>query len=211
MNRAGAFLQQAARLGRRIDEAPVGPAPIVPVDSLPANARDDTIAVLLEQVRNLVGYEEQRANQLASRGTGLVGFASVATAVLAVAAANTKRPVIVDSFIGLAALSLTLCVAMVVFGIFATRPVSNHGLRQIRLYAKPAYWMLSPGRVQVQMLDSLVRRLDTLRRANRARATWLNRAAMALMVAVSCAALAAGSSLSGQAVQTTPIPKEDHP
>lgn len=184
-------LKRVVALVRPIPERPVGAAPDIPADSLAPDANEDTIRVLLEHVRILVAFDESRATQLVARGTGLVGFASVAVAVLTVGGVNQRLTSVSQILIALATGLLICCVGAVVLGIFATRPMRHHGMRQIRLYREKEYWILTPGRVQVQMLDALIGRLDTLRAANRLRASWLNRAALALVFAVVCAGLAA--------------------
>lgn len=206
MRKLAAAVYRAIVLSRAIPEQPVGPAPAVPTDRLNADADADTIRVLLDHVRILVAYDEQRANQLVARGTGLIGFASIGVAVLTVGSKSQNFAIASRIFIALAIVLLIFCVGSIVLGIFATRPVRHQSIRQIRLYANKEYWTLPPGRVQVQMLDSLVRRLDTLRESNRVRASWLNRAALALVLAVTSAGLAStiGTIFASQTVTSTP-------
>lgn len=207
MGRLTGALKRVAGLARAIPERPVGAVPDVPTDNLAPSANEDTIRALLEHIRILVAFDENRATQLVARGTGLIGFASIAVAVLTVGGANQRLTSTSRILIALAVGLLIFCVGAVVLGIFATREMRHHGMRQIRLYRNSDYWTLTPGRVQVQMLDALVGRLDTLRAANRLRASWLNRAALALVFAVVCAGLATTVSTISPTKNTTHISK----
>lgn len=195
MTMARRFWSRLACLVRPSREQVVGPPPEVPTDELASGLRHDTIAALLDHVRILVAAEEERQHQIVSRGASLVGFASIGTAVLAVGGSRDQFPSAGEIALGLALASLVVCVLIVVLGIFATRPIRQHGMRQIRLYADEGYWKVSPARAQKQMLDSLIRRLDSLRSTNRDRATAMNRAALAIVVATACASLATAIAL----------------
>jgi hypothetical protein len=189
-------MKALAALGRRVMTLirapsidPSGPAPEIPREDLPASTKPETVAALLDNLRRLVAYEEQRLNSLTTRGSALAGFAGVGTAVLA-AGSEEHLPLAVKVLLIMAATGLIFVAAAVVVGMLATRRATIQSTRQVSLYRDPGYQAVTPPRVQVQMIDVLITRLEDLRAQNRERATWLNRASLILVLAVLLAAAA---------------------
>jgi len=173
---------------------PTGPVPEVPKDDLPRTTNASTVEALLDNLRRLVAYEEQRLNSLTTRGSALAGFSGVGTAVIAAGSA-ANLPLSVKILLVAAAVSLVFVASGVVIGMLATRPATIQSTRQVALYREPGYQAVSSARVQVQMIDILISRLDGMRKQNHERATWLNRSALVLVVAVVLAAAAAAVRL----------------
>jgi hypothetical protein len=172
-----------------------GTSPGVPLESeLPAGLNPATVEALLDNLRRLVAYEEQRLNSLTTRGSALAGFAGIGTAVIA-AGSGGGLPLVVKLLLLLSAIGLVFVAGGVVLGMLATRTATIQSTRQVALYKETGYQRVSPARVQVQMIDILIRRLSAMRDQNNERATWLNRSALALVVAVTLAALAAALRL----------------
>jgi hypothetical protein len=167
-----------------------GPAPEVPGDDLPSTTSAKTVEALLDNLRRLVAYEEQRLTSLTTRGSALAGFSGVGTAVIAAGSA-ADLPLSVKVLLVASAVSLVFVAGGVVIGMLATRPATIQSTRQVALYREPGYQAVSPARVQVQMIDILITRLDCMRTQNHERATWLNRSALVLVAAVLLAAAAA--------------------
>lgn len=195
IERARGLARRVRRLARPVKTGEVdGREPEVPEEDLPADTNAETVAALLDNVRRLVAYEEQRLNSLTTRGSALAGFAGVGTAVIA-AGTEGSLPLAVKILLVLAAGGLVFVAAGVVIGMLATRQATIQSLRQVGLYVEPGYWSVKPARVQVQMIDILIKRLRAMRQQNADRATWLNRSALALVVSVFLAALASALRL----------------
>jgi hypothetical protein len=169
--------------------------PIPKDEELEATARAETIEAMLDNLRRLVAYEEQRAANLVARGIGLAGFTGLTTAVLAAARLDSSLPCIGKVFVGIALVLLVGAAATVVLGLLMTRVAPSQSTRQVSLYTEEGYRRVSAARVQVQIIDTLTRRLAGLRAANRSRAAWVNRALLAIVLAVLSAAGAAMARL----------------
>jgi hypothetical protein len=183
-------------LGRRIKVLirptpidPSGPPPGIPKDDLPSSTNPETVVALLDNLRRLVAYEEQRLNSLTTRGAALAGFAGAGTAVIA-AGSQESLPTAVKVLLVLAAALLVFVVAAIVLGVLSTWRATIQSTRQVALYREAGYQTVSPARAQVQIIDVLIPRLDDLRKQNHKRAAWLNRASLALAVAVLLVAVA---------------------
>lgn len=163
-------------------------------DDLPAEVNEDTVAAMLDNLRRLVAYEEQRLGSLNTRGSALAGFAGVGTAVIA-SDGGGGLPLGIKVLLVLAAVSLLFAAGAVVLGMFTTKPAAIQSTRQVSQYGEQAYRIVKPARVQVQMVDALIARLADLRSQNLERATWLDRAALALILAVFLASTAAAFRL----------------
>ncbi|HEU5063647.1 MAG TPA: hypothetical protein VFT79_10930 [Solirubrobacterales bacterium] len=168
---------------------PSGPMPDIPRDDLPESTNPKTVEALLDNLRRLVAYEEQRLSSLTTRGAALAGFAGVGTVVIA-ADDQEHLPVVAKVLLVLAAAGLVFTAAAIVLGVLSTWRATIQSTRQVSLYREPGYRTVSPARVQVQMIDVLIPRLEALRAQNHERATWLNRASLALVVAVFLASVA---------------------
>jgi hypothetical protein len=188
----GALSELGSRLrilARTPSIAPSGPPPEVPEEDLPEGTNEKTVAALLENLRLLVAYEEQRLNSLTTRASALAGFAGAGTALIA-AGSGGHLALGVKLLLLLAAAALVFTAAAVVIGVLATHQATIQSTRQVSLYRVPSYWQVNPARVQKQTIDVLVTRLTDLRSQNQVRATWLNRASLALTGAVVFAAVA---------------------
>lgn len=170
---------------------PIGPTPEVPADDLPETVNEETVAAMLDNLRRLVAYEEQRLNSLTTRGVGLAGFAGLATAVLSAVNISGAAPDASKVLVSAAIFGLVVVVAGVVLGMLTARGGTIQSTRQLALYMNTAYQSVAPARVNIQIVDTLIRRLEGLRSQNRSRASWLNRSALALVLSVSFAAMAA--------------------
>lgn len=164
--------------------------PTVPEDDLPKSVNERTIASMLDNVRRLVAYEEQRLNSLTTRGSGLGGFAGLATAVI-VAGSGGGMPLFSEILLTASVGCLLIAAGGVVLKIVPTREATIQSLAQLRLYRATRNQSVPPARIEVQMIDILIERLEGLRAQNKARARWLNRSATALGAAVLLAATAA--------------------
>lgn len=143
---------------------------------------------MLDNLRRLVAYEEQRLNSLTTRGSGLAGFAGLATAVIA-AGNDSTIPLASKILLIAAVIGLVFAAGGVVLKILPTRGATIQSLAQLRLYREMPYQTVSPARVEYQMIDILIERLGGLREQNKSRAKWLNRSARALVAAVFLAAV----------------------
>lgn len=164
--------------------------PPIPSDDLPDSVDGATVEAMLENVRRLVAYEEQRLSALTTRGSGLVGLSGLATAVISAAGSDAAFPLVSKVLFVGAMAGLIFVAAAVVLGMMTPRPGTIQSTRRLALYTDPAYQSVSPERVKVQMLDSLVKRLKGLREQNKLRAMWLSRSALVFVVAVTLTALA---------------------
>lgn len=189
MNAFAALGHRVLVLVRRTSIDPTGPMPEIPKDDLPESTNPETVEALLDNLRRLVSYEEQRLNSLTARGSALAGFAGVGTAVI-VAGSQEDLPLVVKVLLILAAAGLVFTAAAVVVGVLATWRATIQSTRQVSLYREPGYQSVSPARVQIQMIDVLITRLEDLRAQNHERAAWLNGASLALVLAVLLAAVA---------------------
>lgn len=188
--RLGSFLEALRALVVEPSIVPTGQPPTVPADDLPAGTDGKTVEAMLDNVRRLVAYEEQRLSSLTSRGSALLGLSGLATAVLGAAGSNAAFPLGSKVLFALSIVALVFTAAAIVLGMLAARGGTIQSTRQLELYRDPGYQRVSPARVQVQILDSLLRRLEGLREQNRRRAMWLNRGALSVAVAVLLAASA---------------------
>lgn len=145
---------------------------------------------MLDNLRRLVAYEEQRLNSLTTRGSGLAGFAGLATAVI-VAGSDGAIPLASKILLTASVVGLVFAAGGVVLKILPPRKTTIQSLAQLRLYRATLYQSVAPARVEVQTIDILIDRLEGLRKQNKARAEWLNRSARALVVAVLLASIAA--------------------
>jgi hypothetical protein len=118
-------------------------------------------------------------------------LAGLATAVISAGGSNTSFPLASKVLFSAAVVGLVITAAGVVFGMLTARGGTIQSTRQLALYRDIKYQSVSPARVKVQMIDTLIRRLDGLRSQNRIRAMWLNRSAFALVISVVFAATAA--------------------
>lgn len=178
-------------LARSPSMEPTGPEPQIPRDDLAKTVNTDTVEAMLDNLRRLVAYEEQRLSSLTTRGSGLAGLSGLATAVLSAAGSNSALPLASKMLFTAAVAGLVFTAAGVVLGMLTARGGSIQSTRQLALYRDAAYQSVSPARVNVQIIDTLIRRLEGLRNQNRTRAMWLNRSALALVVSVILAATAA--------------------
>lgn len=186
----GRLMERVFILARAPSVDPKGEIPDIPREDLPSTINGKTVEALLDNLRRLVAYEEQRLNSLTTRGSALAGFAGVGTAVIA-AGSEGDLPVVVKILLGVSAVGLVFVAGGVVLGMLATRSTTIQSTMQVSLYRKPGYQEVSPARVQIQMIDILIERLKGLRAQNQMRAAWLNRSALGLIVSVSLAAAAA--------------------
>jgi hypothetical protein len=148
-----------------------------------------TVAAMVDNLRRLVAYEEQRLNSLTTRASGLAGFAGLATAVIA-AGNDGKMPLASEILLIASAAALLLAATGVVLKILPTREATIQSLPQLSFYTERTCQSVPPARIEVQMIDILFKRLRMLRKQNRGRAKWLNRSARALVVGVFLAAAA---------------------
>jgi hypothetical protein len=182
--------QNVLFLLRKPSITPRGPAPEIPKDDLPETADERTIEAMLDNLRRLVSYEEQRLQSLTTRGSGLAGFAGLATAVISIGEVNSL-PLAGRILLAAAAGGLVAAAAGVVLGMLTARGGTIQSTRQLALYRETAYQAVSPARVNLQIIDILITRLEGLREQNAVRAMWLNRSALVLVVSVLLAATAA--------------------
>jgi hypothetical protein len=169
---------------------PPGPPPKVPTDDLPSSVNEATVEAMMDNLRRLVGYEEQRLSSLATRGSALAGFAGLATAVISTSDVGTL-PLASRILLAIAVIGLVIAAAGVVLGMLTARDGTIQSTRQVALYTDPQAQSVPPARINVQIVDILIRRLDGLRHQNAARAMWLNRSALSLVFSVVLAAIAA--------------------
>jgi hypothetical protein len=164
--------------------------PTIPADDLPRSVNERTVVAMLDNLRRLVASEEQRLNSLTTRGSGLAGFAGLATAVI-VAGDDGGIPLASKILLTVSVAVLVLAAGGVVLKILPPRKTTIQSLDELRLYRATLYQSVSPARVEVQIIDILITRLERLRNQNKARAEWLNFSARALVTAVLLAATAA--------------------
>jgi hypothetical protein len=143
----------------------------------PPPIRSDTVEALLAAARQLVSDEEQRANSLMTRGSGLAGFAGI---ILALAGAATKSGHglhgslrIWIAYLSAAALtSLAMAVIVVVVGVLV--PTSGVTIAMTEVEKFPTNEMVRQEKVLVQgsFLRGLVHSLgrERLRNGFRAKA-----------------------------------------
>jgi hypothetical protein len=189
MDAAVRFWRRIAALAQTAPVDPSGPMPEVPREDLPSSTNQDTVEVLLDNLRRLVAYEEQRLNSLTTRSSALAGFAGAGTAVIA-AGSSTHLALAVKVLLVAAAAGLVFSTAAVVVGVIATQQATIQSTRQVSLYREQGYREVTPARVKIQMIDVLITRLEQLRAQNQVRATWLNRASLSLAAAVLLAGVA---------------------
>lgn len=186
----GTLKQRVLILIRAPSIEPGGEAPDIPKEDLPDTTNAKTVEALLDNLRRLVAYEEQRLNSLTTRGSALAGFAGVGTAVIA-AGSEGSLDLAVKVLLAVSAAGLVFVAGGVVLGMLATRSTTIQSTMQVSLYRQPGYREVSPARVQIQMIDILIGRLKGLRAQNQTRAAWLNRSALGLIASVALAATAA--------------------
>ena len=162
-----------------------------PKDNLSKAVNEETIEAMLENLRRLVAYEEQRLTSLTTRGSGLAGLSSVAAAVLSAAGSASGLPLASRILFVGAIAGLVFTVGGVVLGMVTTREATIQSTRQVALYRDPSIRHVSPARIKVQIIDVLIDRLEALRDQNLIRAAWLNRCALALAISVFLAGCAA--------------------
>ena len=102
---------------------------------------------------------------------------------------DSSAPLLSKALLVAAVAGLVLAAGGVVLKILPPRESVIQSLAQLRLYRETDYQSVSPERVEYQMIDIMITRLEMLRAQNRSRAEWLSRSARALVVAVLLAAL----------------------
>jgi len=144
----------------------------------------------MDNLRRLVAYEEQRLSSLTTRGSALAGFAGLATAVISTSDVATM-PLASRILLAIAVIGLVIAAAGVVLGILIAREGTIQSTRQVALYTDVQAQSVPPERINVQIVDILIKRLDGLRKQNAARALWLKISALSLVGSVVLAAIAA--------------------
>lgn len=123
-----------------------------------AGVNERTVTAMLENLRVLVAYEEQRIASLTSRGAGLAGFAGLATAVIA-AGSDDVLPLASKVLLAGAVLGLVLAAAGVVLGVMATRDGQIESLDSVASYEDADAQSLPTAQLETQTIEALLKRL----------------------------------------------------
>jgi hypothetical protein len=154
-----------------------------------------TVDALVETVRDLLGSEEARATGLNTRGSGLAGFVGLIVSItvgfgqraLAVKVADAWKITAAALFV-LALVILVATVAATVLRVLLPQSYRSIATAEVRRYATRALVSQPKVMVQGRVLRGLIEALATERLRNDAKAIWLRRSYIALVVGLALAA-----------------------